>query len=282
MRPRFRTLLLTLGLMCLLFGLGVEAAAQGGRLRGRVVFYNGAAAAGVRVIAKGYYEQTETRTDDYGNFVLVLRPGGYNIFVGAPARFRQATQVVGYVRGNADSYTEPNPIVLVSVSSNSNGPTSLALSQTAWGERSTAAQHNSFTQVVAVTGRLRGKVVLRKTKIEPAKNVSVTASGAYEQGQTRTDKHGDFVLELRAGRYMISIQADGFQPATAVGEVTAGKDNSAAPNPIVLTPVAPEPPRPEPMASGGATNLHEHSVEAVRFAWLRASSPLRLSRVRRT
>lgn len=243
MLPRMRIMLLA-GLPCLLFSLGVDAAAQAGRLGGTVAYAApGAypvAARGVRVIAVGGYAQAETRTDNNGNFVLVLRAGEYSVAAQGAHGYVTHRESKGYVRAYTDSVITPNPIYLVPASRRLAGMTSPALSQTAvWSDRTKVAHQNGLTLDVAAqkggTGRLDGRITILNGKVqEPARNFSVHAHGRYDSSETKTDSEGYFTTRaMRVGEYRIFVvEKDYQQQIEAVGTVTAGQTNTVSPNPI--------------------------------------------------
>jgi len=213
MLPRLRvTLLLALPL---LFGLGVDAAAQVGRLGGTVAYATSprpTVARGVTVVAVDSSRQAwQTRTDNNGNFTLTLRVGSYRVFAQGIAGYTTYGEVKGYVRANLDSVITPNPLFLVRASSRSSDSLtpSPALSYTAaWRGRTATAPPNHFTFVLAAqgsgsNGRLFGQVLYRDTN-GPARGVTVAAvDGNGQSWQTRTDGNGNFMLALRPGNYRV-------------------------------------------------------------------------------
>jgi hypothetical protein len=95
--------------------LTLDVAAQNnytGELRGHVRYKDtDTPARGVRVVAMGSYAQGETRTDNNGNFALLLRAGVYRVVVQGQGYMQGWAQ--GRVRPNAESEIMPNPIYLV-------------------------------------------------------------------------------------------------------------------------------------------------------------------------
>jgi hypothetical protein len=255
MLPRMRVALL-LGLP-LLFSLGVDAAAQVGRLGGTVAYASPGrptVARGVTVVAVDANRQAwQTRTDGNGNFVLALRAGVYRVVAQGMAGYTTYGVVQGYVRANADSLITPNPLFLVRSTSRgydnlTPGP-SLSLTAT-WRGRTSTAQPNNFTLMLTAqgsgNGRLFGQVVYQNG---PAGGVTVFAVDVNRQAwQTRTDGNGNFVLALRAGVYRIVAQAPpGYVTSGgARGYVRANDDSVIAPNPLLLMPERRPTPTPTP------------------------------------
>jgi hypothetical protein len=241
----------------LLLGLGVDAAAQVGRLNGTVAYASSprpTVARGVTVVAvDGNRQAWQTRTDNNGNFVLALRAGSYRVFAQGLAGYTTYGEVRGYVKANADSTITPNPLFLVrpSFKSSDNLTPRPALSQTAtWRGHTWTAQPNNFTLVTAAqdggNGRLSGKVVYRDSN-EPARGVTVVAvDGNRQSRQTRTDGNGNFVLALRAGSYRVFAQglAGYTMQGNVRGHVRADADSTITPNPLYL--VAERRPTPTP------------------------------------
>lgn len=263
MLPRMRVALL-LGLP-LLFSLGVDAAAQVGRLGGTVAYATSprpTVARGVTVVAvDGNRQAWQARTDNNGNFVLALRAGNYRVFAQGMAGYTTYGEVRGYVKANTDSFITPNPLFLVRSSSRSSDNLTLssALSQTAsWRGRTSTAQPNNVTFVTAAqgggNGRLSGQVLYRDSN-GPARGVVVVAvDGNRQSWQTRTDGNGNFVLPLREGSYRIFARgAAGYTMYGNVrGYVRADTDSTITPNPLYLvaerrpTPTPTPRPRPTP------------------------------------
>lgn len=248
MLTRMRILLI-LGLPCLTFSLGIDAAAQVGRLAGTVAYaapgYSSVVAKGVKVIVVGNYTQVETRTDNNGNFVLVLRAGDYSVYAQGAPGYIQYQEVRGYVRPNINSIINPNPLFLVPQSRRSSGSlTSLALSQAKdWSESAIAAYPKGLIFKIAgnsTTGNLIGSVKYKQKIDIPVPGVLVTAEGGRRKASVRTNLNGEFVMKsLPIGQYDISVEAPPRfkQEMKVVGEVVKGRnDNFVSPNPILLIP----------------------------------------------
>src|SRR5215218_2708353 len=178
MLQRMRVTLL-LGLP-LFFSLGVDAAAQVGRLVGTVAYATSprpTVARGVTVFAvDGNRQAWQARTDNNGNFGMVLRAGTYRVIAQGAPGYTTYGEVRGYVRANTDSFITPNPLFLVPSTSRRSDNLTLdtALSLTAtWRERTTTAQSINFTLMTAAQrgqGNLLGQVVCQGSN-EPAKDV---------------------------------------------------------------------------------------------------------------
>lgn len=190
-----RVKVVLLALPCLILNLAVDAHAQNGRLFGQVVYSRGAAspARGVRVIAVGSYVRSETRTDNYGNFGMVLPSGTYRIVGQGASPYVQRVEVTGYVRPYADSYIYPNPLVLEYQRFRSSG---ISLPPIALNEANVDQQIGVV--IGLVTRRIQGRLVA-------ASDVSVKAFGDYGRLETRTNKTGFFKLELRPGNWRILV-----------------------------------------------------------------------------
>lgn len=250
MLPRMKILLLV-ALPCLIFSLRVDAVGQVGRLVGTVAYTapgsQPVAARGVRVIAAGSYSQSETRTDNNGTFVMILRPGGYRIVAQGAYGFVQYQEVGGYVTANADSYINPNPLFLVPQSGrNSDSPRSPPLIQTAaMSVPAKGAHQNGLTFEIASensdtgdTGDLLGTVKYKQGYM-PANNIEVWAIGNRERRPVKTDPNGNFAVRaISPGKYTICVVDPNFkQEVAVVGYVVKGKNNSfISPNPILLLP----------------------------------------------
>lgn len=247
MRPRMRIMLLV-ALPCLLFSLSADAVAQVGRLAGTVAYYapgaRPVAARGVRVIAVGSYARSETRTDNNGSFVLVLRAGGYNVVAQGAYGFVQVQEVRGYVAPNTDSYISPNPLYLVQGGRSSGSMTTLPLSRTATrNERETGEHQNGLTLEAAAensdgaeTGDLVGSVIYKQTNT-PAYNVEVEAVGPHGRRPARTGRNGVFVMKsIKVGRYEIYVRPPaGFkQEVVVIAYVVKGRNESVSPTLMLI------------------------------------------------
>lgn len=245
MLPRVRTILL-LGLL-LLLGLGIDAAAQVGRLAGTVAYATPGrptAAIGVRVVAVGDYGQWETRTDGNGNFVMALREGRYRVVAQGLPGSTTYGNVWGYVRANMDSIIIPNPLFLVSTRSSSGMPPSTLSQMTTWLERTPTAQQNKLALEMAAphlaVGRLFGTVMYKDTS-KTAKGATVVAITNYGQWETKTDGNGNFGMVLPEGSYRIVAQGspDSTTLGNVWGYVKANVDSFIIPNPLFLVPLPP-------------------------------------------
>jgi hypothetical protein len=257
MLPRMRVTLL-LGLP-LLFSLGVDAAAQVGRLGGTVAYATSprpTVARGVTVVALDANRQAwQTRTDNNGNFLMALRAGTYRVFAQGIAGYTTYGVVQGYVRPNADSVITPNPLFLVQSKARSfdNLTPGPALSLTAtWRGHTSTAQPNNLTLMLTAqssgNGRLFGQVVYQDSN-GPARGVTVVAVDANRQAwQTRTDGNGNFVLALREGTYRVVARSiAGYTMSGNVrGFVRANDDSVINPNPLLLVPERRPTPTPTP------------------------------------
>jgi hypothetical protein len=201
MSSRIKVLLL--GLPCLLFTLSLTASAQNGRLFGNVAYVDSRAqpARGVRVIAVGSYLRSETRTDSYGNFAMVLPGGRYRILGQGAYPYSQRTEVTGYVRPYTDSYISPNPLVLEygrSRSSNE-GPILSAYSP-------------DEANVQDDSGFVNGRVVYwNQGQMAPAVGAYILAFGDNERSAARANRDGIFQLHLKAGTWRIGVQFKGYR-----------------------------------------------------------------------
>lgn len=239
MLPRVKILLL-LGLPCLLLSLNAEAQAQSGRLAGTVVYYHRGQvvpAAGARVLARGAYEAYETRTNGYGNFVMVLRAGAYDIRAYGAYGYSQRQQVVGYVGAGTDSVIAPNPLVLARDGAES--MTSLRLSPTGTSGEADgmAAPPINSPAVASANGRLRGTVMFMCDGVlKPRLGIRLIFSGP-DPTEARTNENGTFNLELQEGVWKVSAKVPNYaQDREAVGIVTPGRDSVINPNTIIMRP----------------------------------------------
>jgi hypothetical protein len=201
------------------------------------------AASGVRVIAVGGYSQSETRTDNNGSFVLVLRPGSYRVVAQGALGYVQYQNVTGYVSANTNSYINPNPLFLVPARRSSNSALDIPYSQViTWSESAIVtheitAENNDTVDM----GDLSGSVMYKQGNQPaiPARQVLVTAKGPHRTRPVWTDENGDFLIKsLPAGEYSISVQVlnhPRYQPETVVkGYVKSGSKSMVSPNPILL------------------------------------------------
>jgi len=233
-------------LPCLFLCLAFDAVAQPGRLGGTVAYSAGAQAVvarNVRVIASGAYGGAETRTDNNGNFVLVLAAGTYQVMAFGAAGYTQYQQVMGYVRAYSDSIITPNPIFLVPARYRSSDSMnqSVLIHTDAWNGDAKLAPESVVTLKIAAeksgTGWLSGTVKIgNKNKGCDAKSVAagnfeVKLKGLYGVGgtQLRTKSDGKFVTEpLPAGPYKITVKYDEFWPSEALVTVEAGQTVSVS------------------------------------------------------
>jgi len=133
------------------------------------------------------------------------------------------------VRPYTDSYINPNPLMLVheNFRNFAAGQVVCVRPRGGFSERALAAPPHTFAPAeltaeagafvgcergVDDTGRVRGKVMLRKeprdpSKDEPANQARVIADGGYERPERRTDSKGRFELTLPAGEWTIYVQA---------------------------------------------------------------------------
>lgn len=253
---------LLLTLPCLLVGLGFDAAAQAGRLAGTVAYSapgaQAVAARNVTVIVSGAYARTQTRTDNNGNFVLVLAAGTYRVQAYGAAGYTQYQQVTGYVRAYADSIITPNPLFLVpSRYRSSDSMTQPVLTHgDDWNAHATVAVQSRLTLEIAAQergkGRLYGRVKIGgknrtcQDNSVPAGYFLVTLQGPYSSGgtQLRTSPNGTFVTEdLPPGTYTITVSSEKYpnyhHTTRNQGTVVAGMKNNlfrVLPDPICMIP----------------------------------------------
>lgn len=223
MLPRVKILLLV-GLPCLLVGLRVDAAAQSGRLFGNVAYYDQnrrqIPARGARAIAVGSYGKAEARTDNNGDFAMLLPAGTYKVYGQGANGYTQRVEVMGYVRAYTDTYIIPNPLVLVYAGfRSSEALRSVPLSSTGTAlSDATAPQRGLAIEIVTVGGIpgersaqddfgfLRGIVVRRDQGRDlPVGQIYIKASGRYESQPGRTNQDGVFDLRLRSGTWRIYV-----------------------------------------------------------------------------
>lgn len=243
MIPRTKILMLA-ALPCLLFGLGINAVAQAGRLAGTVAYVapgaRAVAAQGARVVAVGAYSQSETRTDNNGNFVMVLRPGGYRILAQGAYGYVQYQEVSGNVRAGADSYITPNPIFLVP----QRGRSSDGAPGNPYGQVVTRTEPSAVTYEVATEnacgddpGDLYGSVRIKEGN-QPAKDATVRAVGPSRSQPVPTGPNGEFCIKsLPPGEYtiIVGVRDSRYRPETIVkGYVKARGVSEVSPNPILL------------------------------------------------
>lgn len=242
MLPHARILSL-FALVFLVFGASVNAYSQSGRLFGSVHYYDAYRrqypAVGVRVILVGSYARTESRTDNNGNFGIVLPAGGYRVYGQGANGYSQRVEVVGYVRPGTDSYINPNPLVLVwngwrsAQEMQENFPADYAAFSLLIDSRPLTTSfdaHRTGTDEkcnsTADMGSVSGRVVLRQGgKDEPAKQAKISAVGSHGQREIRADSDGVFDLRLCPGRWTLYITAGkrGFSSVKTSVNVIKGK-----------------------------------------------------------
>jgi hypothetical protein len=233
----------------LLFSLGVDAAAQVGRLAGTVAYATSprpTVARGVTVVAVDSNRQSwQTRTDNNGNFILALRVGTYRVFAQGTLGYTTYGVVQGYVRANTDSIITPNPLFLVRSSSRSSDnltPDPVLIQTATWRGRTPTAQPINFTLLTAAqrggNGTLSGQVMYQDLNgTRKAGGVTVVAvDGNRQSWQTRTGGNGNFVLPLPEGNYRVFAQgALGYTTSGEVwGKVRANTNSTTTPNPLYL------------------------------------------------
>jgi hypothetical protein len=242
-----------LTLPCLLIGLGSDVVAQAGRLGGTVAYSAPGArsvvARNVRVRASGAYGGAETRTDNNGNFVLVLAAGSYRVTAYGASGYTQYQQVTGYVRAYTDSIITPNPLFLVRASYRSSDSLThpVLTHRDAWNGHAIVAFQSSLTFEIAAEesgmGWLFGTVKIGDKKkgcqgnSRSAQNFKVTLQGGYDDDELKTNSKGQFVTKaLPRGTYTITVTSKGFRDQPAQGTVTPSKANPVSPDPICMIP----------------------------------------------
>ena len=200
---------------CVLAGSSVGYA-QVGRLLGNVAYLDAyrrvSPARGASVLVSGAYGRAQTRTDNNGNFAMMLPAGSYDVRAEGLSGYTQRTRVGGYVRPNSDNYISPNPLLLVSaylrmsIESGIIEPDSVVRAISSKRADGWHAEPR-FILTGSPDNRvdLTGSVSYEKPR-KPGAQLNVWATSLYHRTTGTTDANGLFTLKVSTGTWFVCVQ----------------------------------------------------------------------------